>query len=201
MQRLLGLAFAFLLACEIGLLVVVGSGVAMLPYLLWKRSPVRAGLCVVFLVGVIIWLWKSRHSEATLEPPTPATHPGISISRIPITGVPGTLYMLQFVVWVLVVPKVGLFFAALIGAALLLLPLGFYLHRPGRGSAASVSIASILGVLSGLAVAALVSAREFPAAGVFIVALVLGVLGAPALIWSRSRQEHTSIAPYRSPGQ
>jgi hypothetical protein len=104
--------------------------------------------------------------------------------------------MLQFLVWFLVTPEVGLFYAALLAGGLLLLPLIFYLNRPGRGSATAVSIGSILGMVCGLAVVALASSREFPLARLFALSLAAGLLAAPVLIWRRSRQTHVSIAPY-----
>jgi hypothetical protein len=118
------------------------------------------------------------------------------MSRIPITGLPGALYLGQFLIWALATPAVGVLYVALLAGALLLLPLVFYLNRPGRGSASAVSAAGVLGAVSGLAVVTLVSVREFPFAGLFGVALIAGVLGAPILVWLRSRRQRVSIAPY-----
>ena len=194
MEKLLGVAFAILLALELTLLVMAASLVVMLPYLLWQRSPWRAVLAVLGLAGVGIALWRS-HRRVTVSPPFPASGPEISISRIPITGAVGAIYMVQFLVWVLVEPAVGLVYAALIAGGLLLLPLILYVNRPGR-SASAVSIGALLGALCGMALVSFVSLRELPIAGIFGVAVVAGVLAAPVLIWHRSQQKHVSIAPY-----
>ena len=196
MQRLLGLAFAILLALELALLVVVVGVLALFPYLLWQRSPLRAVLAVPGLAVVAVALWRAHRADAAVSSQALPAHPGISISHIPISGVPGAIYMLQFLVWALVTPAVGLFYAALIAGALFLLPLIFYLNRPGRGSASAVGTGAVLGALCGLAVVAFVSFREVPLTGVFAAALAAGVLGAPILIWVRSRRDHVSIAPY-----
>jgi hypothetical protein len=195
-ERILGVAFAILLALELAVLVIVGALVAWLPYFLWQRSPWRAMVAVLGLGAVGVALWKShRRSAAAWSQLLPASGPEISVSHIPITGPVGALYMLQFLVWVLLVPAVGLVYAALVAGALLLLPLIHYMNRPGR-SPSAVGLGGLLGTLCGLAVATLVSMREFPLAGMFGIALVAGVVGAPVLIWLRSRQKHVSIAPY-----
>ena len=196
MQRLLGVAFAILLAAELSLLVVVLGLLAVFPYLLWQRSPLRATLAVLGLAIVGVALWRAHHADTAASSQELPGHPEISISHISISGAPGAIYMLQFLVWALVTPAVGFFDAALIAGALLLLPLIFYLNQPGRGSASAVGVGGVLGALCGLAVVAFVSFRELPLAGVFLIALAAGILGAPMLIWLRSRRRHVSIAPY-----
>ena len=195
MQKLLGLVFAALLAAELALLVVVLGVIAMFPFLLWQRNPLSAFLAVLGSAVVAFALWRSYRAD-TAAASGPPVHPGISLSRIPIAGVPGALYMLQFAVWVLVTPEVGLLYAALIAGGLLLVPLIAYANRPGRGSVPAASTGAVLGALSGLAVVAFVSVREVPLAFLFMVALAAGVLGAPIVIWLRGRQRGVSIAPY-----
>ena len=194
MQKLLAIVFAVLLAMELALLVVVAGVVATFPVLMWERNPLSAILAVAGLVVVAVGLWRAHRTDTAVT--VPRVHPGISFSRIPISGVPGALFMLQFLVWVLVTPAVGLFYAALIGGGLLLVPLIAYANRPGRGSVPAASTGAVLGALCGLALVAYVSLREFPLAALFAVALAAGVLGAPILIWLRGRARRDSIAPY-----
>ncbi len=198
MGRLLGVAFAILLVAEVGLLAVGLAGVAVFPYLLWQRSPIRAVIAAAVIIGAAVVVWRVHRRQGG-DSRDARLSPEISISRIPISGLPGAIYMLQFLVWALVTPAVGLFYAALIAGALLLLPIIFHLNRPGRGGASAVGAGALLGGLSGLAVVALVSFHEVPLAAVFMIALGAGILGAPILIWMRGRRGHVSIAPYSVP--
>jgi len=88
MGRLLGLAFAIMVAIELGLAVVVAYLVAMLVETLWRRSPSVACALVVILLVAAIGFWRSRRGEAATSGIAGA-HPGISVSRIPITGAAG----------------------------------------------------------------------------------------------------------------
>ncbi len=186
---------ALLLALEVAVLVLVGGTALMFPYVLWQTSPFRAVLAVLGFAAVAAALWRSHRRESGVQPEHLPVNPQISLSRIPMSGAAGAIYMLQFVVWALCAPAVGLFYAALIAGALLLLPLVFYLNRPGRRPWAA-GMASVLGMLCGLWVASVASAREFPRARLLEVAVAGGVLAAPALVWLRSRRRHVSIAPY-----
>jgi hypothetical protein len=79
------------------------------------------------------------------------------------------------------------------------LPLVLYMNGRARGGLTAIGAGGLLGMLCGLAFVALASSREFPLAGLLFVALGSGVVGAPAVIWARSRQRHISIAPYGPP--
>ena len=197
MQVLMAVAFAILLCFELALLVVALSLTLLFPYVLWQRSPLEGGIAAVGLVAVAVALWRS-HRVARGE--ALQVNPQISISHIPISGPVGAIYMLQFLVWVLVAPEIGLLYAALIGAAILLLPVVFYINKPGREPWAT-GVGGLLGMLCGLVVFTLVSVRQLPLARLFLVAIAAGVIAAPLLIWLRSRQGHVSIAPYSESGQ
>jgi hypothetical protein len=193
MARLLGLAFAALLVGELTLLAVVVGLLAYLPYLLWQSSPVRAVLALLGLACVIGALWRAHQAQARAASQRLPGPPEISISRIPITGAPGALYMLQFLVWALVTPSVGFLYAALLAGALLVFPVVVFVNRPGRRRSVG---GALLGALTGLAVVSFVSFREVPIMGVFGVALGTGLVAGPCLIWMRSRRSQVSIAPY-----
>ena len=194
MGRLLGVAFAILIAVEIALLVIVTGLMAMLVELLWNRSPFMACTLVLILILAAVAFWRSRRNEAASAA---GVHSGISVSRIPITGAAGAIYMLQFLVWAVLEPAVGLFYAALIAGAVLLLPVAFYVNRRRVGGAGSAGAGGLLGLLCGLAFFGLASSREIPLAKLFPIALAAGVVGAGVLVWSRSKGKHTpSIAPY-----
>ena len=193
MARLLGLAFAVLVVGELTLLAVVVSLLAYLPYLLWRDSPLRAVFALLGLACVIGALWRAHRAQVQAAPQRLPGPPEISISHIPITGAPGALYMLQFLVWALVTPSVGFLYAALLAGALLVLPVVVFANRPGRRRSVG---GALLGALTGLAVVSFVSFREVPIMGIFGVALATGLVAGPCLIWVRSRRGQVSIAPY-----
>jgi uncharacterized membrane protein YqjE len=194
MRALFGVAFAILIALELSLLAVVIGLVAMFFPLLWERSPIKAAVACVLLAAGAVALWKSwRRPDATQLPPV---HPGISVSHIPISGPVGAIYMVQFVVWAILAPAVGLFYAALLGGGLLLVPVAYFVNRPGRGGATRTGLGSLLGLVSGLLFIGVVSSRQVRLAGLFTTAVVAGVLGAVVLIWLRRKPQHPSIAPY-----
>ena len=200
MEKLLAIAFAIILAGELALLGVGLVSLVAFACLLWSRSPWMAALAVLVGVAVAVWLWRSHRAPAPAPVQPSQVHPGISISTIPITGAPGALYMLQFLVWLLVTPAVGILYAVLLGGALLVLPLVFFVNRPGRHGLSTVAVWGVVGMLCGLALVAVGSVREFPLAWVFGFGLCAGVIGAPILIWWRGRTRTPSIAPY-SEGQ
>jgi len=195
MGRLLGLVFAVLLACEVALGVVVLALMTTVIGALWDRNPWFCGLVVGVIVLSTVAFWRSRGARPNSELGSP--HPGISISRIPITGGAGAVYMLQFVVWALFAPAVGLLYAALVAGGILLLPVVFYLNRRQVGGAVNVSAGAMLGLLCGLAFMGLALSRRFPFASFFSISVVAGVVAAGALIWHRRRSTHVSIAPFR----
>ena len=80
------------------------------------------------------------------------------MSRIPITGSIGAVYTLQFVIWALVTPQIGLFYAILSGGGLLLLPVAFYVNRASRRQAAVLLWAA----LSGWCAVLLLSQQRYP---------------------------------------
>jgi hypothetical protein len=195
MRALLGVAFAILIALELAVLAIVIGALAVFFPLLWERSPAKAGVAVVVILLAVVAVWNSfRRQDATQ---VPAVHRGISVSRIPISGPIGAIYMLQFVVWAILTPAVGFFYAALLGGGLLLVPVAYYLNRPGRHEATHLGIGGILGLVSGLLFVGAVASQQTRLASLFTIAVIAGVLGAVALIWLRRKPDHPSIAPYR----
>ena len=195
MHRLLGVAFAILLALE---LAVLTTAVWLLLHsfpLLWASSPWRAVVAVLglFVIGAVIW---KTHRAGAVSVEVPASGPQITFSRIPVTGVPGALFMLQFLVWALLIPAVGLFYTALLAGAFLLLPVIFFVNRPGQGGASAVGLGGLVGALAGIGAAAVIAFRQVPLAGLFLLAFIAGLAGAPVLIWLRSPPRHPSIAVY-----
>jgi hypothetical protein len=192
---LFALAAAGLLVIELGLaalgVVLAGEFVRAM----WQRSPLQGVLALLLFGAVGVGLVSSWRREAR-----PAdhgdVHPGPSLSRIPITGSLGAVYMVQFVVWVLVAPQVGVFYAVLIGGGLLLLPVAYYMNRAPRHRTAGVALGGIAGVLCGLLLTSAALSRVVPLAGIFGVAVLAGVVGAGLLIVWRRREAHPSIAPY-----
>ena len=184
MNALLAVAFAILLAIELIVVGIVTALVGMFVVELWKRAPWQAILAAFTLIGLLLWFWRARRREPLVS--TGQVHPGILLQRIPMSGAAGAMYMLQFLVWALVTPRVGLLYAVLIGGGLLLVPVAHYVNRPGRGGLASVGGGGLLGLLLGLAFFSVVSARQVPIMSIFGLAAVAGILGAALLIWRRS---------------
>jgi len=184
MNGLLAVAFAILIAIELIVVGVVVALVGMFVVALWGRAPWAAILLASSLLGLLVWFWRAGRRDTPVS--TGQVHPSILMQRIPMSGAAGSMYMLQFLVWALVIPKVGLFYAVLIGGGLLLVPVAYYFNRPGRGGLAGVGGGALLGLLLGLAFFSVVSARQVPIMAIFGCAAVAGVLGAVLLIWRRS---------------
>jgi hypothetical protein len=193
-------AFGLIMIGELFLLIIVGQLLALVPYLLWERSPLLAALLVLAFVGALAVLWRlHRANRSATEPPS--SGPQITMSRIHIGGTAGTVYMIQFVVWALLSPAVGLFYAVLVSAAVLALPLISYIHRPGRTGVLAAAGAAVLGAACGALAVAVVTIEQAPLARILSVGLVGGVIAGPILLWLRSRADRElSIAPYAGNG-
>jgi len=109
MNALLAVAFAILLAMELVVVGVVAALVGMLVVALWERAPWAAIAVACTLIGSLLWFWKARRQEAPVS--TGQVHPGILLQRIPMSGAAGSMYMVQFLVWALVIPRVALGYA------------------------------------------------------------------------------------------
>ncbi len=191
-EFLFSLAAACLLVIELGLGALGVLLAAEFIRAMWERSAIQGTLAFLLFVGVAFALVRSWRRER-LAASDDGVHPGPSMSRIPISGSMGAVYMLQSVIWVLVAPEVGLFYGALIGGGLLLLPVAYYVNRASRRQASHVAVGGLIGVLTGLLVASAVSSRQVPAAGLFGLAVLAGVVGGAFLIVRRRRQTHPSI--------
>jgi len=201
LDRLLTVAFAIVMAGQVALLVLAGVMVATLPVYLWQSSPWRAVLFTGgFLAALaLLWLTHRRVSPTTAE--ETSRRPEINASRIPMSGSAGAVYMLQFLVWAVLSPAIGLFFAVLVGGAVLLLPLVFHLNRPGGGGVVGTLAGGAIGALCGLAALRGMALTSAPLTQVVIVSLCLGGLAGPLLVWHRSRREAPpSIKPYARHG-
>jgi hypothetical protein len=196
MQVILSPVFALLVAFELVIVIVVVIVIANGAVVGWTESPgTTVALALVLLLSVV-GLWRS-HMAATANTAEPtAVHPGINFSRVPTTGAGGAIFMLQFVVWLVVAPAVGVLYGILIAGGLALLPVAWYVNRR-RSGVAKVGIGSVLGVLAAALYASIVPFRQTPLAWIVPVAVPAGVLGAGLLIWKRSGEKHPSIAPYR----
>jgi hypothetical protein len=193
-------AFGLIMIGELFLLIVVGELLALVPYLLWQRSPFFAALVVLAFLSALSVLWR-LHLTDRPAPEPPSSGPQITMSRIPISGTAGTVYMTQFVVWALLSPAVGLFYAVLVSAAVLALPLIRYLHRPGHTGALAAAGAAVLGAACGALAVAGVTIEQAPLARILLVGVVGGVVAGPILLWLRSRPDReVSIAPYAHGG-
>jgi Ca2+/Na+ antiporter len=194
-ERLYALVFGMLVAVQAGIVIATTMLVVMFVGAMWERSPWRAVAAVVVLAVVIVGLFRAWRQETGagvgIEP-----HPGPSISRIPLSGSMGAVYLLQFLVWVLLIPGVGLFYLVLICGGVLLVPVVSYVNRSSRHRAGHVATGGVVTVIALLLLASIASARELPAAALFGVAVVGGVVAAAGLIMWRRRQGHPTIAPY-----
>jgi len=200
MRAVLGFLFALaaagLLVIELGLAALGLMLSAEFIRAMWQRSPVQ-GVLASLLFGAVgfglVWSWRRERRAGDHGD----VHPGPSISRIPIMGSMGAVYMLQFVIWALVTPQVGLLYAVLIGGGVLLLPVAYYVNRASRHQATGVALWGVVGVLCGLLVVSAALSRAVPVAGLFGVSSVLaGLVGAGILILRRRRETHPSIAPF-----
>jgi hypothetical protein len=199
MRGVLGFLFALvaagLLVIELGLAALGLVLAAEFVRAMWHRSPLQGVLALLLFGAVIlglVWSWRREQRPADHGD----VHPGPSLSKIPITGSLGAVYMLQFVVWVLVAPQVGLFYAILIGGGLLLVPVAYYMNRAPRHRTTGVALGGIAGVVCGLLVTSAALSRKMPLASLFGVAVLAGIIGAGLLILRRRREAHPSIAPY-----
>ncbi len=190
------LAVAGLLVFELGLaalgVVLVGEFVRAM----WLRSAwqgILASLLFVLVAVGLVRAWRHERLAASDN----GVHPGPSMSRIPISGSIGAVYMLQFVIWVLVVPAVGLFYAVLIGGGLLLLPVAFYFNHAGGREASRAAVGGVVGLLCGLLVVSVAAARVLPTAGLFGIAVVGGIIGAAIMIRRGRRDSHPSLGSLR----
>ena len=194
-ERLYALVFAMLVAVQAGIVIATSVLVVMFVGVTWERSPWRAVVAVTVLGVVIVGLFRAwRHETGagvTSEP-----HPGPSMSRIPLSGSMGAVYLLQFFVWALLIPGVGLFYLVLICGGVLLVPVVSYVNRSSRERAGHVAASGLVTLIALLLLVSVASARELPAAALFGVALVGGVITAAGLVIWRRRQGHPTIAPY-----
>jgi hypothetical protein len=194
-EALYALAFAMLVAVQVGIVVATTGLVIMFVGILWERSPWRAVAAIILLAVVILSLVRAwRHETGANVSGEP--HPGPSISRIPLSGSMGAVYLLQFLIWALLIPGVGLFYLVLICGGVLLVPVVSYVNRSSRQRAGHVAAAGLLAVIACLLLASIASSRELPAGWLFGSALGGGVLTAAGLVIWRRRQTHPSIAPY-----
>jgi hypothetical protein len=192
---LFALAAAGLLVIELGLAALGLVLTAEFIRAMWQRSPIQGVLaCLLFgAVGFgLLWSWRRERSAGDHGD----VHPGPSMSRIPITGSMGAVYMLQFVIWALVTPQVGPFYAVLIGGGVLLVPVAHYVNRASRPQATGVALWGVVGLLCGLLVVSAAVSRAVPVAGLFGVSVLAGLVGAGILSRRRRRETHPSIAPY-----
>ncbi len=197
MRALLGVAFAILLALELVLLFLVVAVIANGAAVGWRDRPVTTVVLGLVLLLAGVGLWRSHRIGASAGPELAGLHPGINFSRVPTSGAAGAIFMLQFVIWFVAAPAVGLLYAVLIAGGLALLPVAWYLNRRRAGGVARVGLGSILGVVAALLCASLVPFRHTPLAWILPIAVPAGVLGAGVLIWKRSDEKHPSIAPYQ----
>ncbi len=196
MRALLGVAFAILLALELGLLFVVVAVIANGAVIGWRDRPVTTVVLGLVLLLAGVGLWRSHRIGASAGPEPTGVHPGINFSHVPTSGAAGAIFMLQFVIWFVAAPAVGLLYAVLIAGGVALLPVAWYLNRR-RAGVARVGLGSILGVVAAALCASLVPFRHTPLAWILPIAVPAGVLGAGVLIWKRSNEKHPSIAPYQ----
>jgi len=192
-------AFALIMAGEIALLIVVGSLLALVPYLLWERSPLWAILVVAVFVATLLVLWLLHRAESpTVE--RVSGGPQITLSRIPVSGTAGLVYMTQFLVWALLSPAVGVLYALLLSGALLARRVVRYMHRPGRPGYRAAAGAALLGGFCGVAVAG-ASIEQAPLGRILLAGVLGGAVAAPILLWIRSRaRPGVTIAPYANNG-
>jgi hypothetical protein len=187
-----------LLVIELGLAALGVDLVAEFVQAMWLRSPLQ-GILAVLLFAVVaaglVRAWRRERSSAA----TTEVHPGPSVSRIPITGSMGAVYMLQFVIWALVIPQVTLLYAVLLGGGVLLVPVAFYFNRPHGAAPGRVGVVAGMGAMCGLLVVSAVTAREVPSAALFGAAVLSGVAGAVLLIVRRRHEGHPSIRDSEHP--
>ena len=195
MRVVLNLLFGLLLALELVVLLVVTGVIVNGAVYGWRERPgTTAALALVLLLSGI-GLWRSHVMTPASPPESSVMHPGINFSRVPATGAGGAIFMLQFVVWLVVAPAVGVLYAVLIAGGLALVPVAWRLNRR-RGGAAGVSGGAILGVVAAALCASIIPFRHTPLAWVLPFAVPAGVVGAGVLVWRRSSEERPSIAPY-----
>ena len=93
-ERLYALVFAMLVAVQAGIVIATTVLVFTLVGTVWERSHWRAVAAVVVLAVVIVSLFRAWRQETGvgvgIEP-----HPGPSISRIPLSGSMGAVYLLH----------------------------------------------------------------------------------------------------------
>ncbi len=191
-DALLAVAFGVLLAIELIAVAIVTGLVGMLIMLLWERSPWMGTGAAAGLVACLIWFWQNRRREVAQAAPG-QVHRGILLDRIPVSGAAGSMYMLQFLVWALASPVVGLGFAVLIAAGLLLVPVAHHYNRPRKDGLIRVGGAGALGAIFGLGFFLVASARQVPLTAMFGAATAAGTLGAAVLIWRRSKEPRDAL--------
>jgi len=200
MERLLGVVFAILIVIELALVALSMGLLGFFVQAMWHRNPWLTSLGVVLLLAGGFRV-VSRRRAVPAPPPAelPPVHPGISIHHIPISGVPGAIYMVQFLVWALVAPAVGIFYAALIAGGLLLVPLAYVVNRPGTASRSILAL-GVLAFMLALGYVAHVSDEALPSGGLFGVSVVAGFVAAAVLVWWRSRaREQLTLKSYGHP--
>ncbi len=191
-DALLAVAFGVLLAIELIAVAIVTGLVGLLIVLLWERSPWIATAAAAGLIGCLIWFWRNRGREVAEAAPG-QVHRGILLDRIPVSGAAGSMYMLQFLVWALASPVVGVGFAVLIAAGILLVPVAYHYNRPRKDGLVRVGGAGALGAIFGLGFFLVVSARQVPFAAMFGAATAAGTLGAVVLLWRRAKQGRNAL--------
>jgi hypothetical protein len=195
LERLFVTIFVILAAIQVGIAVATTVCVAMFIDLLWERSPVRAVIAIVGLIVVILGLVRSWRREGGGDHGD--VHPGPSMSRIPLSGSMGGIYLLQFLVWALVIPGVGIFYLILLAGGLLFVPVVIYANRSSRRRAGQLASGGLAVVICALLAVSVAAARELALAGLFGMAVLGGVMAGAALVALRRRQKHPTIAQYR----
>ncbi len=196
MRIALGVVFAILLALELSLVVAVVILLIDGAVVGWERSPVTTVLVGLALALAGVGLYRSARVRVAGSSGGTDVHSGINFSRVPVSGAGGAIFMLQFVIWVVLAPEVGLLYAVLIAGGVALLPVAFYVNRRHGRGLASVGLGTVLGVVAALMWVSVASFRHTPLAWILPVAVPAGVLGAGLLVWKHSGDRHVSIAPY-----
>jgi hypothetical protein len=121
-------------------------------------------------------------------------HRGILVNKIPIEGIPGAIYMLQFLVWPIATPAVAGLYAALLAGGLLLAPAIHLVHRNEQRSLTSLR-GGAMGFLAGLVFLASFAEPHFHFPEIVASFAVAGA-GFAAWLARRPQLSPISIRPY-----